>query len=228
MKILSRTRARNRRGVAFIEFSLILLVLVPLMLGTAGVGLNMLRSLSTIQVARDAGHMFARGADFSQPGNQTIIANLGADIGLTTDAATSKAVVVLSTVIYIDKAMCAADGKVDANGNPKNCTNYGSWAFAKRLIIGDKTMRTSNYGSPIQGPQDPVTIDGTGKISVHDQVSNPNDVAYFNMITPYQVVQGKVSGLPSGQVIYIAEAASHGIKIPPFVPNSIMYSYNMF
>jgi len=224
-----RSRARRRQGgAAFVEFSLILLVLTPLLLGTTGIGLNMLRSLATVQLARDAGHMYARGADFSAPGNQTILADLGADVGLTTDAGTSNAVVVLSTVIYIDKAMCAADGKVDGAGNPLGCTNYQSWAFARRLTIGNSSMRTSNFGSPLQGPTNPVGMDSTGKISVHDQVSNPNDVANFNVITPYQVVKGKVSGLPSGQVIYIAEAAANGIRVPPFAPNSVMYSFNMF
>ena len=115
----SRCRPRRRRenGAAMLEFAFITLVLVPLLLGTTGFGLNMIRSLNTIQVARDAGHMFARGADFSQPGNKTIIATLGADIGLATNPATSNAVVILSTLAYIDKAMCAADGKVDVNGD---------------------------------------------------------------------------------------------------------------
>jgi hypothetical protein len=226
--ICGRTRPRQR-GAAFVEFALILLVLTPLLLGVTGIGLNMLRSLSTIQLARDAGHMYARGADFSQPGNQTILADLGADVGLTTSASTSNAVVVLSTVIYIDKAMCAADGKVDGSGNPLGCTNYTKWAFTRRLVIGNTSMRTSNFGSPLQSGPNPVVVDPTtGAISVHDQVSNAGDVAAFNVINPYTVVNGVVSGLPSGQVIYIAEAAANGIKVPPFAPNSVMYSYNMF
>jgi hypothetical protein len=215
-------------GAAMLEFALILLVLLPMILGTAGIGLNMLRSLSTVQLARDAGHMFARGADFSATGNKIVLAQLGADVGLTTDPNTSKAVVVLSTVIYIDKAMCAADGKVDGAGNPLGCTNYKQWAFAKRLVIGKTSMRTSNFGSPLQPPKNPVIPDATGAILLHDQVTNPNDVAAFSVITPYQVVGTKVSGLPSRQVIYISEAASSGIRIPPFSPNSVMYSYNMF
>jgi hypothetical protein len=229
---MTRIRVRaphRRRGAAIVEFSLILLVLTPLLLGTTGIGLNMLRSLATIQLARDAGHMYARGADFSQPGNKTILADLGADVGLTTDAATSNAVVVLSTVIYIDKAMCAADGKVDGSGNPLNCTNYTKWAFTRRLTIGNTSMRTSNFGSPLQSGPNPVVVDATtGAISLHDQVSNGGDVATFTVINPYTVVNGAVSGLPSGQVIYITEAASNGIRVPPFAPNSIMYSYNMF
>jgi hypothetical protein len=215
---------RRQSGVAFIEFALILLVLLPLFLGATGIGLNMLRSLATVQLARDAGHMYARGADFSAPGNQTILADLGSDVGLTTTAGTSNAVVILSTVIYIDKAMCAADGKVDGFGNPLGCTNYLKWAFTKRLVIGNGSMRTSNFGTPTASLVDATT----GVISLHNQVTNPGAVATFSVINPYAVVDGSVSGLPSGQVIYIAEAASNGIRIPPFAPNSVMYTYNMF
>jgi hypothetical protein len=224
----SRRGRASERGAAMLEFSFMILVLVPLLLGTMGFGLNMIRSLQTIQMARDAGHMFARGADFSQPGNKTIIAALGADVGLTTNSATSNAVVILSSLIYIDKAMCAADGKVDANGNPLGCTNYTKWVFARRIIIGDNNMRTSNLGSPIQNGPNPVLLDSGGRVSLHDQVTNAGDVATFTGINPYAKVNNVVTGLPSGQVLYIAEGASEGIQVPPFVPNAIMYAYSIF
>jgi len=225
---MKRGRRARWRGAAMLEFSFIMLLLTPLFLGSVGFGLNMLRSLQVIQLCRDAGHMFARGSDFSQPGAKTILVTLGDDVGLTTTAATSEAVVVLSAVAYIDKAMCAADGKVDKNGEPLGCNNYGKWAFTKRIVIGNSTMRTSNLGSPLQTGPSPVVIDSTGKISVHDQVTNAGDVAVFAGINSYAVVNGNVSGLPSGQVIYVAEAAANGVVVPPFVPNSVLYSFNMF
>jgi hypothetical protein len=227
---MKNPRSRRRdRGVAMVEFCMLAGIIVPLLLGTAGFGVNMIRSLETVQLARDAGHMFARGADFSQPGNKTIIATLGADVGLSTTANASNAVVILSSIVYIDKAMCAADGKVDASGNPLGCTNYTKWAFTRRILIGDTTMRTSNFGSPLQTGPNPVTVDSTtGKISVHDQVTNAGDVATFTGVNPYANVNGVISGLPSGQVLYISEAASEGIRMPPFVPNAVMYSYSIF
>jgi hypothetical protein len=228
MKLRRRPR-RRESGAAMIEFSLIVVVLVPLLLGTAGFGINMIRSLQIIQLARDAGHMYARGADFSQPGTKTIVATLGSDVGLTANPAASNGVVILSTLAYIDKAMCAADGKVDADGEPLGCTNYTKWVFARRLTIGDDAMRTSNLGSPLRNGPNPVTVNpSTGAISLHDQVTNSGDVASFSGINPYAVIDGQVSGLPSGQVLYIAEAAAEGLRIPPFVPNSVMYSFSIF
>jgi hypothetical protein len=44
-----------KRGSAIIEFALSLLVLMPLFLGTGAVGINMVRTLETVQLARDAG-----------------------------------------------------------------------------------------------------------------------------------------------------------------------------
>jgi hypothetical protein len=222
-------RRQKTRGVEILEFSFITLVLLPLILGTSAVGLNMIWTLQTVQVARDAGHMYAKGTDFSLPGNQTILTNLGGNLGLTTNTSTSKALVILSTVTYIDKAMCASAGKVDANGEPLNCTNYQKWVFTQRLNIGKTGMRTSNYSSPLTSGPNPVVVNATtGKISLSDQVTKTGDVATFTGINPYANVNGTISGLPSGQVIYIAEAASTGLSVPPFSSNPIMYSFAMF
>jgi hypothetical protein len=72
---------KSLRGASIVEFSFVMLVLVPLLLGTTGVGINMVSSLQTIQLARDAGHMFSRGVDFSKPGYQQILIGLGTSVG---------------------------------------------------------------------------------------------------------------------------------------------------
>ena len=60
-------KKQNSRGVSTIEFAFSMLVMVPLLLGTGVTGINMIRSLQTVQLARDAGHMYARGVNFTQP-----------------------------------------------------------------------------------------------------------------------------------------------------------------
>jgi len=217
---------KKNRGVAIVEFSFALVVLIPLLLGTFAVGLNLIRSLATIQLARDAGHMYARGTDFSQPGNQTILATIGSNVGLSTTAGSGSAVVILSTVTYVDKALCASAGKVDAQGNPSGCTNYQQWVFTQRITIGKSSIRSSIFGSPTGSV---VVNSTTGKISLSDQVTNTGDVANFSVgINPYANVNGTVSGLPSGQVIYIAESASTGLNLAPYVPSGVVDSYTMF
>jgi hypothetical protein len=215
--------------VASLEFALLMIVAVPLLLGTGATGINMIRTLQTVQLARDAGRMYARGMDFSQPGNKTILGNIGSDLGLSTTAGSGSAVVILSALTYVDVNACAAAGAVDGSGNPLGCTNYQKWVFTQRLVIGKSSVRSSAYGSPLVSGPTGVTVDPTtGKISVQDYVTKAGAVATFSSINPYAVINGNVQGLPSGQVLYVAEAAATGFSMPPFVTNAATYSYGLF
>jgi hypothetical protein len=222
-------RHKNECGTSSIEFAFLLLVLVPLLLGTGVTGANMIRSQQAIQLARDAGHMYARGLDFSQAGNKTVLADLGSSVGLSTTAGSGSAVVILSSLTYVDKSTCASVGAVDASGNPSGCTNYTKWVFTQRLTIGNSSIRSSAFGAPFTNPPNGVTVDSsTGKISKQDYVTKSGAVAQFNSINPYASVNGKVSGLPSGQLLYVAEAGSTGFNMSPFVTNASVYSYSLF
>ena len=219
---------RNQRGGSVLEFTIISLTAVPLLLGTASLGVNMILVQQTTQLAREAGEMFARGLDMSQPGNKTIVANIGSTLGLSTTAGQGSAEVILSALTYVDKATCAAAGAVDAEGNPSGCTNYGLWVFAQRLIIGNSNVRTSNLGSPLTTGPTGVTMDPTtGAISVQDYATKAGAVAQFSSVNPYQNVNGNVSGLPSGQYLYIAEAAANTFTLSPY-GSSATYSYGLF
>ena len=220
----------DKRGVSTIEFAFSMLVLVPLLLGTGVIGINMIRTQQVIQLARDSGHMYARGLDLYQPGNQTILGNVGADLGLSTTAGQGNAVVILSSLTYVDKNACAAVGAVDAGGDPTSaCTNFTKWVFTQRLVVGNSSLRTSNFGSPLTSGPTGVTVNpATGLISKADYVTKAGAVATFSGVNPYAVVDGNVQGLPSGQVLYLAEAAATGFNMPPFVSNSSPYSFAFF
>lgn len=222
-------RRRKCRGASMIEFTFALLILVPLLLGTTAIGLNMVLDLQVVQLARDAGHMYAKGMDFSQPGNLTILVDLGSGVGMSSTAGSGNAVVVLSTVKYVDKGVCAGFGLVDTNGNPVGCTNYQKWVFTQRLTIGNGTLHSSNLGSPVITGAHPVSLDPTtGMVSPAGQeATNSGDVAVFNGLNPF-VVAGNLDQLPSGQVLYVAEAAAKGFVMPPFAAGALMYSYTMF
>jgi hypothetical protein len=221
---------QNRRGNATIEFTFIAVVLVPLLLGTGVVGINLLRTISVTQVARDAGHMFARGLDFSRPGNQSALERIGRPIGLDTNASASNALVVLSALTYVDTQACQSLGLVDSGGIPTSaCTNYQKWVFTQRLAIGNTALYSSVFGSPITTGTNAVTVNGaTGKISPSDYVTKSGAVAVFHGINPYHVVSGSVTGLPSGQMLYLAEAGTPGLAMKPFVGSAAMYAYGLF
>src|ERR1039457_856011 len=126
---------KSLKGVSIMEFTLSMLVMVPLLLGTIACGIQLLQATQTTQLARDAARMYGRGLDFSQPGNKTILAALGSDLGLHTTDTGGTAVLILSAVKYIDA--------------PIGCTNYHQWVFYQRLVIGNPGYRTSNFGSPL-------------------------------------------------------------------------------
>ncbi|HTS65939.1 MAG TPA: TadE family protein [Candidatus Acidoferrales bacterium] len=223
-------KRKKRQGVAIVEFSFAMVVMIPLFLGTVGLGLRLIQSLRVAQLSRDADRMYARGLDFSQPGNKTTLASLGADVGLKTDG-TGTAVVILTLVTYIDKGMCQSAGyPTDASGNPIGCPNWKKWVFAQRLVIGNSSIRTSNLGSPLTTGPDPVTVDSTtGKISLDDQVNNSGDRANFASGNPFvDTSDGDLNTLPSGQVLYVTEVAVPGFSMPPFAGANTVYSYNVF
>ena len=220
-------RLHKSRGVSTIEFALSMLVLVPLLLGTGALGINMIHTMQTIQLARDAGQMWAHGVDLSQEGNQAILARLGYNLGLVSTSDSGSAILILSALTYVDDAACVAVGAADAAGNPTSaCTNRGKWVFTQRLVIGRSTLRSSNFGAPSL-----VTLDSEGRISMNDYVKKAGAVAQFtsaNGITPYKVVNNQVSGLPSGQRLYLVEAAALGFRMTPFTSGAPTYSFAFF
>jgi hypothetical protein len=230
-------RRRKLRGTTYVEFAFSLLVLVPLFLGTIGIGLNLLLAYQTSQLSRDAGHMYARQINFALPGNQTILGTLGSGVGLSAtsgvsgSAGSGNAVVVFTTVGYVDDNACVLGGYGSNGVHNAKCKNFGQWVFQQRILVGNSNLKTTDYGSPItsgSGGGNPlVTIDSSGNISSTDQLTNPNDVATFTAINPYSSANGG-SGLPSGQVIYISEVAAKGLTMPPFQTNPVQYAYNMF
>jgi hypothetical protein len=229
---------RNLRGVSIIEFSFGLLVLIPLLLGSVGLGVNLVDHMEIVQLARDAGYMYARQVDFTATANQTVLVNLGADLGLSATASASNAVLILSTVTYVDSAMCKSDNKWNnVTNTPNGCTNYQQWVFAERIAIGKTSLRSSSFGAPVTTGANPVVLDSGGKIALDAQVTNAGDVAVsttvsgvrqFAGISPYKSLDGNVSGLPSGQVVYVAESAGRGFSMPPFASQPVMYSYSVF
>jgi len=214
-------RPRTQRGVAYIEFALSLLVLIPLLLGVIGLGLSMHRQLQTVQLARDADHMYARGIDFTLLGNQQVLASIAGALNLSTTLGSGNSVVILSTVRYVDVSACSQAGRVDSHGNPSGCTNYQDWVFAERLVIGNNTLFTSRTGTPSAS-----IIASDGTISITNQATNTSDVATITGFNPWNSTTS--TGLPSGQVVYVAEAAALGFRMPPFSAGTNTYAQFYF
>ena len=223
-----RNRKRERGGSVF-EFGLILTFLVPLLVGTGVMGINMVREQQTIQLAREAGYLYARGFDFSLPGNQTILTRIGAPIGLSATAGQGNSEVIFTALIYVDDNECGSQGFLNSNGVPTSaCTNFNKWVFAQRLVIGNSSIRSSSTGSPLTNTPTGVTPDSvTGIIPASQYVTAAGAVANFNLVNPYHLVDGVVTGLPSKQFLYITETAATTYAMYPYTASST-YSYGLF
>lgn len=150
----SRKTARSR-GTALVEFTLCAVVWLPLLLGVIFVGFNVARSIEVTQICRDAGHMHAYGVDFSQTVNQSILIQLSTGFDITPTG--GNGVFILSTAMLIGPAQCEGGG---LPGDSADCPNLNYTVFTRRLVIGNKTLRTSNYGTPNSR-----YIDSNGNIS---------------------------------------------------------------
>jgi len=211
---------KSRKGAAYVEFAISLLVLIPLLLGTIGIGLNMHMQLQTVQLARDAGHMFARNIDFTLLGNQQVLSTVAGSLNLSTTAGKGNSVVILSTVQYMDLNACTLAGMA-SGGQPSGCTNYQKWVFTKRLVIGNSSIHSSNLGTP---PASIVAADGS--ITIVNQATSTGAVAAVNGFNPWNSTNS--TGLPSGQIVFVAEAAATGFHMPPYTQSTTTYAQTYF
>jgi hypothetical protein len=175
-------RRPRQRGSEIIEFALVATFLLPVLFGTVVVGLNLGRSIQVTQVSRDAGHMYARNVDFSDPANQEIIVRLARGLNIT--ATGGSGVVILSTVTLIGQADCDAAG---LSGSA--CTNLNRTVFLHRLVTGNPSARSSAFGTPNSS-----LVDGSGRVS--DYLTDPSTRANgFPAVLPLQ----------PGELAYVSE-----------------------
>ena len=113
-------------------------------------------------------------------------------------------------------------GAVDSSGNPSGCTNLGKWVFTKRLTVGNSAVRASAVGTPTGA-----TLSAAGAISATDYCTKPGAVSTFNSIKPYTNTGGVIKGLPSGEILYIAEAGAAEYVLPPYTGGST-YALGLF
>jgi hypothetical protein len=146
------------RGIEILEFALVVsFILVPLLLGVVVIGINLGRAVQVAQVARDAGSMYVRGVDFSQSGNQAVLARLGQGLGLATTGGAG--VVILSKITHIPTGGCT---------NPCNEAQY---VMAQRIVIGDSTLVSAHGQIHSTGT---IALDAEG--NVVNYITDPNAI----------------------------------------------------
>ena len=184
-----RAPVRSReRGSAIIEFALVSIVLIPLLFGMLGVGINMGRMVQAVQVSRDVGHMYGVGIDFSQTANQNIAVAIAPGMGMTTTS--GNGVMILSEISQVYQADCNAANLAN------NCTNIGQPVIINRIVIGNSSLSTSRFGTPSSS-----IVNSTGTISASNYITNNTAIAtgFASVLTAAGLT------LADGDVMYLSE-----------------------
>ena len=197
-----------------LEFTLLIPVWLPLLLGTLWIGSAMVRGLQVTQVARDLASMFCRAVDFSATGAGTasndILPKLTQELGTVTSTGTG--VVIFSTLAYVGNSVCAMAGPAyhDNSTPPQHtaaCTNYGKFVFTQRYTVGNTSLRSSSFGAPATAD-----LDSTKQynITIVNYVTHTADVATFNLLPNPLENTPNTDGYQSGQPVYLVEVFFSG------------------
>lgn len=183
-------RRRGNRGNTIMEFAVVALFLMPLLLGTFTLGMNLNQSVRVTQVVRDAGHMYARWVDFTLPSNQDILVRLA--IGLRMTRTGGDGVIILSKITYVDDYDCTASGVPLGE-----CVNRGNYVITNRVVVGNSSLRASEFGTPSSS-----SLDARGEVyDIYRDASARAD-GFGNLLT-----------LTSGQFAFVAEGHFRGAGI---------------
>jgi len=131
-------KKQRERGSAFIEFVLTALVWMPLLLGTIVFGINLIRAIQVSQLARDSGHMYAYGIDFTEPQNLALLQRLAKGLNITPSG---DGAVVLSKVTLVTQTDCDAAAM-------KVCPNNGQYVFTSIFVFGNQAYAKTKLGNP--------------------------------------------------------------------------------
>jgi hypothetical protein len=178
---IRRQPLRAERGSTMLELALILSLGLTMLLGVTGVGVRMGGTLYGTQLTRDVGHMYALGADFSQPGAVSVAQALSTNFSLTSNGS---AVLILSQIVQVYQADCTA-------ASLQSCPNLGQPVFIQRIVLGNSTLRVSAYGTP------PSTY-----------VASNGNISLSNAYTQAQLIASgfsSVMNLADSQIAYLTE-----------------------
>ena len=220
-----RTRKPMNRGGAMMEFSLLVPVIVPLLVGTMWIGSTMVRGQQVTQMARDLASMYSRGVNFSSTGGSTssaILTDLTQQLGTVTAAGTG--VVIFSTLTYVGNSVCASAGSTYGSLSPlshtASCTNYGKFVFTQQYTQGNTGLRTSSFGTAPAAD-----MNSNFNVALTTYVTDASDVSTFNLLSAPQ--ENGADGYQSGQPIYVVEVLFTGSGLAGYTKGS-NYAYAVF
>lgn len=190
-----------------VEFTMLIPIWLPLLIGTLWIGSSMVRGQQVTQMARDLASMYSRGVNFSSTGSSASNATLDqitSQLGPLTS--TGSGVVIFSTITYVGNSYCAGAGNptygtLTPLAHTGACSNYGSFVFTQQYTFGNTSLRspTSSFGTALSAD-----MDANFNISPVEAVTHAGNKSTFNLISPLPLEAG-ADGYQSGQLIYVVE-----------------------
>lgn len=207
---------REQRGVAILEFTLSLSVLVPLLIGTFVFGFRLVQAQQMFEITRDLAHMYSRGVNFTLSGAASEEQILVGQLALSPNGSS---VVIFSTITIESSAAClSATGKT-------TCPNLNQPVFVSQVAIGSSNSTSSAFGTPTASGSLPATAGMTNNysttVSASAQASSSWAIASnFN----------SVLALTTGEVTYMAEMFNNttGLNIPDVAAAPNLYARAIF
>jgi Flp pilus assembly protein TadG len=201
--------SKSESGQAIIEFSIVAVSLVALFAGAFTSGALLYKAIQVSNVTRSAAVLLVStitnptgGLNLADQANQRILVREASGLGLSADAqydpsSTGTAAIFLSQVILVGDNECAAGITNIPNGVPPwsaaSCPNYGKYAFAYYVAIGNTTRWSSAFGTPPAAD-----VQSNGSISYANIASDTNDQVSTTAMT-------SVITLSSGQYALFSE-----------------------
>ena len=209
-------RRRTQSGQEIMEFALGAVLLVPMLIGSFVVGMNLIRSIQCNQVCRDLDSMYIHGGDFSTYPLQQEAQRLSQGLNLQMPSFTGNQQSNLGTsgngLVTVTQIMWIG-GPTSANciavGGSANCTNQNSFVFTQQIQFGNSTLANANTVTVGQCPTAIMNTSGVVQEYITNAQAALSGVAQTNMQALWQsssaVTGGTATALTDGQVAYIVE-----------------------
>ncbi len=178
-----KTGRFDERGSVILEFGIIAPFLMLMLAGSFTLGMSVNRSIQASNVNRNAIVLMTRKVDLSKSENQKMLIRSAAGLkmniaGTYTPDPSGSGVVILTKVIRVGPVACAL-GISGWNGNSATCPNYGEYAIAQRIGIGN----TTRWGSALGIPSSALSTDGSVPDADIANVSTDRATGFKKLIT---------------------------------------------
>jgi Flp pilus assembly protein TadG len=186
-------RKPTNRGGSMVEFTMLIPIWLPLLVGTLWIGSSLTREQQVQQMARDLASMYVRGVDFSPAGDSgsaKTLTLITQQLGTVTASGTG--VVIFSKITYVGNLLCTT------------CTNYHKWTFEQQFAVGNTSLWNSNFGTATGTFA--VNSDGYNTGNLTDYLTNSSDHSTFNLISPVPTESTPdTDGYQASTPVYVVE-----------------------